>query len=200
MTKSEIITKFRLFMDDTTELSTQEESDLFDKIYLQVTSDRPWEFTKKAFTGTQSTSVPYIALPSDFAYLAIGKGGEKPVILVGSTYEPYEVINFADRRSYVNKKGYAYVDIVNNNLVFTAQPTDTLAVEYDYCAVPASLNSGQSPAFPARFHDIIYHGMCADEFMIEQSDKLKSYRNENLNKYRDYMDLMAYWNSRLVQI
>ena len=207
MTKAEIITKFHLYMDDTTELSSQEEQDLFDKIYLQVMSDRPWEICRVPFNGTMSTTVPYIALPSDFAFLLENHNytgnnsyGERPVIFVGTAYSPYEVVNYADRRQYLNKTGYAYIDIVNSRLVFTAQPTVAEPVEFDYCKVPASLLTTESPIFPARFHDIIYHGMCTDQYVIDQSDKAKSYRNENIARYNDYLGQMALWNANLQQI
>jgi len=207
MTKAEIIAKFHLFMDDTTELSSAEESDLFDKWYNKVMSNRPWEILRVPGTGTQSTTVPYIALPSDFAYLTQNHDdtgnnsyGEFPVIFVGANYDPYKVVNYADRRQYRTHGNVAYIDIVNSRLVFTVQPTAANAVEFDYIKVPAALTTGQSPVFPARFHDIIYHGMCTDEFVIEQSDKAKSYRAENLAAYNGYLEDMAFWNSQLIQM
>lgn len=207
MTKAQIIAKFHLFMDDTTELSSQEESDLFDKWYNRVMSDRPWEILRVPGTGTQSTTVPYIALPSDFAYLAGNRNetgndtyGEFPVIFVGTNYDPYKVVNYADRRQYRTQANVAYIDIVNSRLVFAVQPTVANAVEFDYIKNPAALSSADSPLFPSRFHDIIYHGMCTDEFVIEQSDKAKSYRAENMAAYNGYLADMAYWNSQLIQM
>lgn len=207
MTKAQIIAKFHLYMDDTTELSSQEESDLFDKVYNRVMSERPWEILRVPATGTQSTSVAYIALPSDFAYLTQNHNntgndsyGEFPVIFVGANYDPYKVVNYADRRQYRTHTNVAYIDIVNSRLVFTVQPTAANAVEYDYIKVPAALASGDSPLFPSRFHDIIYHGMCTDEFVIEQSDKAKSYRGENQALYNGILMDMAFWNSQLIQM
>jgi len=207
MTKSDIITRFHLQYDDMSELSTQEESDLFDQIYTKVCTDRPWEFTRKVATGTQSTTVPYIALPADFAYLLQNANGEQvdteanyPVIYVGTQYTPYKVVTFADRRRYLNKDGYAYIDIVNSRLYFTLQPTSANVVEYDYCATPVAITNNNSPAFPARFHDIIYYGMTVDANIIAMSDKAKSYAPENQQKYDDYLASMAYWNANLLQL
>lgn len=47
MLASEIIAKFELYVDDSTELSTQEELDLLNKVYQKVADDRPWEILKK---------------------------------------------------------------------------------------------------------------------------------------------------------
>lgn len=207
MTKTEIITKAQLYLDDMSELSTQEFSDLFDKIYQKVCDDRPWEFTKTSYSGTTSTSVDYVALPSDFAYLTqnhnytdSGYEAERPVVFVGSQYSPYYVVSWSDRRQYRNADGYVYLDIPNSRLYFTKQPTSALAIEYDYHATQAALASGDTPAFPSRFHDILYHGMCVEDYIIQQSDKARSYAQENVQLYNDYLDRMAYWNAQLIQM
>jgi hypothetical protein len=206
MTKSQTISAFELYMDDTSELSSDETSNLYDKVYSKVCADRPWEFTKKQFSGTASTTVPYVALPTDFAYLVSNANktentyeSSKPVVFVDTNYQPYEVVSFSDRRQYKDKNGYCYIDIVNSRLYFTAQPVSAVAIEFDYCAVPTVLALTDSPAFPARFHDIIYHGMCSDSFVIQQSDKAKSYKGEHDKEFQRYLTDMAYWNSQLIQ-
>jgi hypothetical protein len=207
MTKDAIIAKYRLFIDDTSDLSDQEESDLFDKVYQELMSDRPWEILKVSYAGTQSTTVPYVALPSDFGYLTQNHNytqdnqySDRPVVFVGTNYDPYSVINFSDRRQYRNQSGYAYIDIVNSRLYFTKQPTTANAIEYDYCKVPAALTGSGSPVFPARFHDILYHLMVTDGFIIQQSEKAKSYAGENMERAEQIKQQMAFWNAQLVQI
>jgi hypothetical protein len=208
MTKQEIIEKFRLYYDDGTSLSTQEESDLFDKIYDGVCSDRPWEILRKTGTGTTSTSVPYIALPDDFQYLSNNanystsdyEAASGPVVFVGDDYEPYPVVSFADRRQYRTDTNKCYIDIVNSRLYFTVQPTSAQVVEFDYIHQPAPLGYSDTPIFPDRFLDVIYHGMVVDQNVIEMSDKAKSYAPENKKMYDDIIKDMAYWNSRLIQM
>ena len=209
MITSEIITNFELFVDDTTELSAQEELSLANKIYRRVLNYRPWEFLKKEATGTLSTSVAYVSLPADFAYMAennqytnnsaaIDNNASPKVVFVGTNYNPYQIINFSDRRQYRNQAGYAYIDIVNSRLVFTAQPTAAESYEFDYIHNPADLTTATSPIFPSRFHEIIYHGMASEDYIIQQFDKAKSYVVENQNKYLDYLRDMSYWNSQLI--
>ena len=207
MTKAEIILKFHLYMDDTTELSSQEESDLFDKKYQMICGLKPWEFLKTQGTGTQSTTVPYVALPSDFSYFSPNHNytgdntyGEFPVIFVGSGYSPCQIVNFSDRRQYRNQGNSAYLDMANSRIVFTLQPTIANAIEFDYIKVPANLLTTESPIFPARFHDIIYHAMCTDQFVIDQSDKAKSYRAENQGLYDSYLEDLSMWNANNIQM
>ena len=83
MITSDIINKFNLYVDDGSELSSSEELTLAEKIYRKVLDEHRWEFLKKEYSGTASTSVPYIALPSDFKNIAINytEGGEPKQVI-----------------------------------------------------------------------------------------------------------------------
>jgi hypothetical protein len=206
MTKAEIITKFRLFMDDMTELSSEEESNLFDKMYRKVNSARPWEGTKKQGTATTSTTVPYVSLASDFLFLTQNANytdsselASRPVVFRGTSYVPYEVVSWSDRRQY-RESNKAYIDIANSRLYFTQQPTVAESVEYDYHSAMPALANDESPWFPEEYHDVLYHLMVADDFMIQHSDKAKSYRSENMKAADEYLNDMTFWNSQLIQI
>lgn len=208
MLASEIITKFEQYVDDTTELSTTEELALLNKIYQRVCMYRPWEFLKKSVTGTLSTSVPYVGLPTDFSYIInnnqytdnsypIDNNSAPKVVFVGTNYEPYKIINYSDRRQYRNQKGYAYVDIVNSRLYFTLQPTSADSYEFDYMSVPTTLVASDTPSIPTRFQDIIYHGMAVDDSIIQMFPKAQSYLGENQAMYDKYLAEMSYWNANL---
>lgn len=197
-------------MDDTSDLSSSEESDLFDKIYNSICNDRPWEFLKNAATGSLSTTVPYVSLPASFSYILQNANhtdssypSEFPVVWVskdnGVTWSPFKVVSWSDRRQYRNRDGYCYVDIVNSRLVFALQPTGAWLYEFDYKAYPTALALTDTPAFPSGYHDVIYHGMCVDEFIIQQSDKAKSYLAENQAKFTKWFTDLAYWNANLIQ-
>lgn len=210
MTASEIISNFELYVDDSTELSTSEELALLNKIYKKIFTSRPWEFAKKTASG--SISGLEITLPSDFAYLCPNyqytdnsvssqQNSSPIVIFVGSNYTPIKVVNFSDRRQYLNSVGYAYIDSRQGKLVFTAQPTET-TYEFDYVFVPADLTITDSPAVPIGFMDAIshaiYHGMAVDDMIIQLFDKAKSYAEVNEKKYQSYIADMAYINANLL--
>lgn len=208
MLASEIITKFEQYVDDTTELSTTEELALLNKIYQRVCMYRPWEFLKKSATGTLSTSVAYVSLPADFSYFTVNNqytdnsypienNAAPKVVFVGTNYEPYQIINYSDRRQYRNQKGFAYVDIANSRLYFTLQPTSADSYEFDYMSLPTTLTASDTPSIPTRFQDIIYHGMASEDYIIQQFDKARSYQLENEAKYNQYLADMSFWNANL---
>jgi hypothetical protein len=207
MTKSQIIVKAQLYLDDMSELSTQEFSDLFDKMYRKVNSNRPWEGTKKEGSTTTSTSLQYVPLATDFLFLTqnanytdSSDAAARPVIFRGDSYKKYEVVSWDDRRQYRNSDAHAWIDFPNKLLYFSKIPTVVESVEYDYHSAMPALALSESPWFPESYHDVLYHLMVADDFMIQQSDKAKSYRNDNLKAAEEYLDDMAYWNSQLCQI
>jgi len=209
MTKGETITKAQLYLDDSSELSTAESSDLYDKFYRMFNSSHTWELTKSEFTGTTSTSVPYVTIPSDFLYLVANHNhtdssyeAGRPVVFVGSTYRPVQVVSRDDRRQYRNNPNYAWIDLANLRLEFAKQPTKAEAVEFDYHAAQPTLALDESPWFPEDYNgsDWIYHRMVSDEFMIQQSPKGKSYAAENRAAADEIMTNAKWLNSQLVQI
>jgi hypothetical protein len=202
MLTNEIISRFELQTDDSTELSSAEELDLANKIYQQVCSFRPWEFLKTTKTG--SIVAGQITLPTDFAYLAnnyqstdssVATESETApkVVFVGTNLDAYRVVNFSDRRQYVNQN-VCYIDPSDSKIKFIVTPTAT-TYEFDYIKVPADLTLSTSPIFPARFHDIIAYGMASDDYVIQQSDLSKGLMQANMKKYQDVLNDMSYANA-----
>ena len=206
MLKSEIITKSELYLDDSSELSSVEFSDLFDKMYNTINVSRLWEGTKREGSATTSTSVPYVSTASDFLSLVANANytdssyaASRPVVFRGTNLKPYSVVSWSDRRQYRNNDGIAYVDFANSRIVFTKQPSAVETVEYDYQASMPALELTESPWFPGEFHDAIYHLMVSDDFMIQNSDKAKSYARDNQAEAARIIQQMVMWNARLVQ-
>lgn len=208
-TPPDIINKFELYMDDTTELSPDEEYDLLNQKFHEVSSLLPWELLKKSHSATTDGTVN-ITLPARFAYILENQnystdaeyaGG--PVVYIGSDYNPYHVVSWSDRRSYRTKSGYAYIDLPNSNLVFTVAPDSGKAVEFDYIEYPADLTSFSVTTdiwIPQRFRAVLFHMMASDDFVIQQSEKAKSYQRENEQKAESILDSLRLWNSRLIQM
>ncbi len=189
------------------ELSDVEELALANKRYRWILNYKPWEFLKKAGTGTQSTTVPYIALPSDFKYFTengnftdntrqVDNNASPKVVFVGPSYAPYQIINFSDRRQYRDKDGYAYADLVNSRLYFTKQPTTANTVEFDYIYKPDDLTLATAPVFHSDFHPMIYHGMAVEDNILQLFEKARSYKNENQTLHDNYLKDLCYYNSQ----
>jgi hypothetical protein len=210
MTTQEIIDQiFHPYTDDTTELSDSEELALANRVYKKICRSRPWEFLKTEATGTTSTSVPYVSLPSDFAFFAengnltdtsqYNDGNASPkFVFVGTAQRKYQIINYSDRRQYADKDGYAYLDLANSRLVFTLQPATAESYSFDYIKVPDELTANTSPVFPSDFHPIIGYGMAIDGFAIQLFEPARSYAQFNMDKYNSCLQDMAYWNANLL--
>lgn len=187
MIGSDIILRYRLQVDDASELSDAEEIALLNEIYTDVTDDREWEWLKAPATGNTSISVPYIALPADFKNVVPNKDG-KSVIFIGTDYNEYQVIPFSSRRDHRDQDGYCYIDVPNQRLVFTLQPTSVKAVEYDYIKRPAAITVSTAPLITTtKFGDMIAYGMAAKFTPIENGNKMTSYANENQLRFKSIL-------------
>lgn len=208
MTATEIIAKFELYVDDTTELSSSEELALLNKIYFRVSSSRAWEILKKEATGTM-TSTTTITLPSDFEYFVENYGytdnqtsrnlnTKGQVVFVNNN--PFFIVNWSDRKQYENNNGVCYLDYRNSVIKFPVAQSASATYSFDYKYTPTALTLGTSPVFPERFHDIFYHAMAVDDMIIQLFDKARSYARENEIMYNSILADMAYWNANLQNI
>lgn len=183
MIGSDIILRFELQVDDSSELSSTEELALANEVYSDICNDRDWEWLKTTAAGTTSITVPYIALPANFKQLIPNKDN-RSVVFVGTDYQEYEVVPFSSRRDYRNQDGFCYLDMVNRRLYFTLQPTTAKAIEYDYIATPTALTTSTAPIVTTdQFGNLIAYGMAAKFNPIEQTDKNVSYQTENRVEY-----------------
>lgn len=202
-----IISKFELYVDDATELSSTEELALMNEKARDIYADRPWEFLKRPATGTLSTSLPYVALPADFDYMvanaaytenfAMSESGQAPVVVfVGTDYKPYRVVNWSDRRQYREQNGIAYLDLPNLRLHFAKQPTSAEPYEFDYIHAPDDIALNTEPLFPVQFQPLLYLAMAIDDDIIQRFEKARSYAGENAAKYQAMFRRMALWNAQ----
>lgn len=208
---SQLITDFELQVNDVTELSSSEELALLNRIYQKVCADRPWEFLKTAATGTLSGSGVdgyYITIPDDFGFfydnnlytdntISASNNAAPKVIFIGANLDPYQVINYGDRRQYLGKTGYCYVDLANSKIYFTGTPVST-TYNMDYIKIPATLALSDYPVFNGKFHDILTFGMAADNDILQLSPKATSYKDENQGKYNGYLMDMQYHYAQFV--
>lgn len=204
MTAQEIINRFELWVDDNTELSSSDELDLLNEVYIDVWTDRAWEFSRKSFSSSINGTT--ISLPSNFSYITENARytdnqsnnlieNQKPrLVLIGEN--KYKVVDYATRKQYDNKSGYCWVDILNNNLVFSTSVNGT--VEYDYIYFPDPLTLTDTPLFPERFHPVLYHLMAVSDYAIQQFDKAKSYAIENQIKADHWLSKLRMWNANLL--
>lgn len=221
MNWQEIIARFRLQVDDSTELSSTEELSLLNQVRREVENDRDWEWLKAEGSWTTSTTVPYMSLPTDFKKLSsnynwvtprFGNAGVPvwyswnpvpmnvwniPVVFIGTNKEPYQVVPFSDRRNYRDHSGVCYIDVANNRLYFVSQPTIAQSVEFDYIKRGADLTTATSPLFNSAYHEILSYGMAAKLDSMLLTNKNESYSRENEIFYLRMLEQMAIEDANL---
>lgn len=210
MNGQQLLDTFHLYTGDQSEMSSADELSLANNILQDIYAERPWEFLKKSATGTITVSagVASITLPADFASLienaektdntqTIDNNAVAKVVYVGTNYTPYQIVNWSDRRQVRTSSGYAYLDIVNNKIVFTTVPTE-LTYEFDYIYNPADITLSTSPIMPSRFHQLIPQLMAIDSVIINLFDRTHSYAKENAAGAEEMLSKMRLWNANLI--
>lgn len=173
---------------------------LLNQAYHEWQNKKQWEVLKKSHSATQSVSVDYIALPTDFRELVIPRGRDFPIIYIGSDYEEeYGVISFDRRRDFKDSTGYAYLDMRQDRLVFTLQPPSAKAISFDYIYVPADLTVSTEPVFPERFREWLAYRMAVLFYATDETEKGRSYRPEHKEEADGIMQDMLMWDAQLKQ-
>ena len=158
MLSDDVISQFETYVDDTTELSSAQEVLLLQKVFSKVWTDRPWEFAKANASGTFALTTPNIPKPADFSNFienaaatdntfSIENKASPKVIFIGANFQPYQIINWSDRRQYANRTGFAYLDLPNNGITFTTPPLAPDLYDFDYKSCsrrPSSSRRGHS--------------------------------------------------------
>jgi hypothetical protein len=209
MLASDVITNFETYVDDTTELSSAQELALLQKIFDKVWVAKPWEFAKNTASGTYALTTPNIPIPVDFSNfiennqstdntVAIDNNSSPKVVFIGAQYQPYQVVNWSDRRQYRNRLGFVCLDLPNSAISFTHLPLSTDLYEFDYKTKPPTLVLGNEiPGIPSEFHPMLFHGMAVDDEIILRFSRANAYAPDNQAQYDRYMSNMAQWNANL---
>lgn len=209
MTGAEIIAKFELYVDDLTELSSDEELDLLNAKYEDLYGDRPYEWLKKEFSGTTDGTTT-IDLPTDFQYFLENTRqtdnsedsddiSAPKAIFVGTfpNDRKYRLVNWSDRRQYQNRNEICWVDQVDDKLEFSIAPASGLAVSGDYAKIPTDITLSTEPEFPTRFHKWLYHEMAVDSMIIQLFPKARSYADFNQSMANQTKARLDHWNANL---
>jgi hypothetical protein len=199
MTGQLIIDHFHTLTDDDTTLSTDEELILLNKVYRKILNRIQWNYLITTHTGTTSTTLPYITLPSDFKRFVPfdGEDDGRYSIFVGTDSVPYNLISQSDSfnyGNYYNADGFFYLDIKNNRLYFTKQPTEVKTITFPYIYRPDDITLLTSPIFDSDYHYAISHGMVADYHIADNTPKGRTYYQENEAKFDEYLQQMIMEN------
>jgi hypothetical protein len=191
----QIIDHKNLLVDDDKTFSEDEELIVANKVYRKILNSRPWSWLMTTFTGTTSTSVPYISLPSDFKRFVPYNGYDEGrySIFIGTDSVPYHLITQSDSFNYGNyhdADGFFYIDAKQNRLYFTKQPTEAKTVTFPYIYRPSDLTLVTSPIFDSDYHYAISHGMISDYYIADQTPKGRTYYGENEARFDEMLQQM----------
>ena len=192
LTGQQIIDRFELYTDDTTDLSSDEELIVANDKLRLIYMEQPWEFLRRKKSGVVEGDGK-ITPPTDFDEL-MENYSEDPtisepllkVIFIGSQKSPYFVVPMGQRNAnqYSN---VCWVDPTDGKINFVQSPGTGTTYEYDYKTSPDDITVGTSPALPPEYHPMVVFGMLIDEEIIKKSEKARSNMQDNAIQYQRYM-------------
>lgn len=192
MTAEKIIKKYRLFVDDASELSEDEELDLAQDKYDELQGERTWSFLRKGFTSTISGAE--IELPADFRYpIRMGNQDELTVRFVSTKgIRHIPVVDFSQR--FDTYELSAYYDYTENKLKFTETISGDVFTDYIY--EPTKL-TGMDVETVGK--DKLGTGIAAlmarDFYSIDQTEQGRSKYEEYQVMYEKILDQMSTYDN-----
>lgn len=202
MQPDDIIKQFEVYVDDLTELSTDEEYSLLTKVINSVCNDRSWEFLRKTASVTTTTSktapVPadFVSVMNNYSENPYNNIPEIPVAYVGGI--PFK---FIPRGTAMQKVGgnYVTVDLVNKTIEFLTDIGAGKVVTFDYKYQPSPITSNSSPiALPELAHRYLGQVMAIDDDIIQKTEKARSNLQANSVARAQMLRDLAHYNARFL--
>lgn len=206
-TGTDIINKFNLHTDDTTELSTEEALDLANEKEKLICSEMEWEFLRKAFSGTTNVDGT-ITAPSDFVHFMknysedpTSNVPESAVVYVNG-YTPYFVVPMGGRNNFNQVNGVfgsqniCWYNPSTKKIEFPTNIGSGVAVTFDYQYLPADFTLLTEPTIPAQYRMAIVYLMCIDDDVIQKSEKARSNVSENNSFYQKQLTNLKHLNAK----
>ena len=192
LTGQQIIERFELYTDDTTDLSSDEELTLANDKLRLVYMEQPWEFLRRKKTGSVESDGK-ITVPTDFDEL-MENYSEDPtisepllkVIFIRSQRSPYFFVPMGQRNAN-QFSNVCWIDPSDGKINFAQSPGTGASYEFDYKTSPDDIAVGTSPKLPPEYHPMIVFLMLIDEEIIKKSEKARSSMQENAVQYQKYL-------------
>ena len=202
MQPDDIIKQFEVYVDDLTELSTEEEYALLTKVLNSIFNDRSWEFLRKTASVTTTTSktaplpADFVSVMNNYSENPYNSIPEIPVAYVGGI--PYR---FIAKGTATQKAGgnYATIDLVNKTIEFLCEIGAGKVVTFDYKYQPSPITSNASPiALPYVAHRYLGQVMAIDDDIIQKTEKARSNLQSNSVARAQMLRDLAHYNARFL--
>jgi len=191
MTRAEIITKFRNYVEDS--LDEDLEIQLVNDAMNEIEDTRLWEKLKKETTynvsaGTFSTAIG--TLPTRFAR-------DVRVVESDGNYD-YVKVAFDDLISKKNEPFGYFIDLNAGNLHLAGENYSAKTIYFYYTEYSADLSSDSSEwQFPARFHNAIPLKMAELYYAVDAGEKARSWDDRWSLYYQRVIAQMEAWDDSL---
>lgn len=202
MQPDDIIKQFEVYVDDLTELSTDEEYALLTKVLNSIYNDRSWEFLRKTASVT-TTTARTAPLPADFVSV-MNNYSENPynrIPEIAVAYVNGVPFKFIPKGNATQMAGgnYVIVDIVNNTLEFLKDVGAGVTATFDYKYQPDAITSNLSPiALPELGHRYLGQVMAIDDDIIQKTEKGRSNLQANSIARAQLLRDLAHYNARFI--
>lgn len=190
LTGQQIIDRFELYTDDTTDLSSDEELILANDKLRLIYMEQPWEFLRRKKAGVVESDGK-ITLSSDFDeflenFTDDPATGEATMKVVYVNRSPYLVVPMGQRNAN-SFSNVCWIDPTDGKINFAQSPGAGAAYEYDYKTSPDDITVATSPKLPPEYHPMIVFSMLIDEDIIKKSEKARSNMQDNAVQYQRYL-------------
>lgn len=190
LTGQQIIERFELYTDDTTDLSSDEELILANDKLRLIYMEQPWEFLRRKKSGNVESDGK-ITLASDFDeflenFTDDPTEGEATMKVVYVSRSPYLVVPMGQRNAN-SFSNVCWIDPSDGKINFAQNPGVGAAYEYDYKTSPDDITVSTSPKLPPEYHPMVVFSMLIDEEIIKKSEKARSSIQDNAVQYQRYM-------------
>jgi hypothetical protein len=189
MTATQIIAKFRNEVDD--QLDSEYELQLVNDAKDEIEAERDWEMLKNEQSYSIAAGSSYAntqALPTRFA--------NDLRVVEGNSLE-YRKISFEDRLQKVNGSSAYFLDMAAGTIGFAGSNLAAVTVYLLYTKYSADLTSGDSWAFPARFHKILAYRMAKLFYAADAGEKQRAWDDRWDAYEKECLASMELWDDRL---
>lgn len=197
MTGDDMRAELRTLVDDDN-IAEAQELRWINQAYDRINAMRIWNYLRKEDSSKTvvSGTVSY-ALPSDFLYPS-----EDHFFLLDASLNVTHTIKFVPMKSrlrYKNTSGFAYVDLANSNLIFTADDSSfngrKIYLPYQY--QPTQLIASTSPVFNRAFHMGPVYFSARHFWYNDQQEKDRSFIREMDTEFDRVLSEMIQWDNHL---
>tara|TARA_R110000851_G_scaffold262727_1_gene415222 strand:- start:363 stop:953 length:591 start_codon:yes stop_codon:yes gene_type:complete len=185
MQTEKVINKFRVWVDDASELSIEEELDLAHEKLDEILGERTWSFLKK--TASVDIVNSEVILPEDFKYvIKVGLPEDYLYVKVGNV--KVRIVALEDRFEW-GTTTVAYIDYSESKIKFN-QSISGIA-EFDYIMESSELSMDSVVIGPRSMGYAVARLMARDFYTLDQTENGRSQYQSNEMAYQKLLDQMS---------